>query len=61
MDKIEARKVATGFLSDLLRAQPNLLTATGSTSHSSERGKLIAEFCVSFIERYADYLEKQDP
>lgn len=59
MDKETARRVAEAKLDLILKSQPNLLVDPRAISH--DHGALLADFCHTFIDRYAERLiERKD-
>lgn len=57
MNKSDATQVAIGQLNTVLTQQSNLLSFAGPGTDSTH-GKRAAEFCISFIETYSAWLEK---
>lgn len=56
MDKATAITTASSRLETLLKSQPNLMSYNLAGAH---KGKDAAEFCITFIETYANWLEQQ--
>lgn len=56
MDKTQAQALAGKLLLEILRTQPNLMTAATEVNIAS--GHRVANFCSDFIEQYSENLLK---